>query len=62
MKTKPHIPAFTASKGTWKLVGTKSTGKYTCTDTYRLQPNGEFQDIDRDRLHSLVKQGKVTLI
>lgn len=60
MQTKPHIPAFRGSKGTWKLVGTTSTGRYTCTDTYKSE-SGEFQDIDRDRLYELIKKKKINL-
>lgn len=58
MQTKQHIQQFRGSKGIWKLVGTTSTGRYTCTDTYKIE-SGEFQDIDRNRLHELIKQKKL---
>lgn len=57
---KPHIPAFTASRGTWRLHGTTSTGRYTCTDEYRLIGTDEFLQIDRNKLHEMVEQGKIT--
>lgn len=63
MKTvKPHIPAFTASRGTWRLHGTTSTGRYTCTDEYRLIGTDTFMEVDRDKLHEMAEQGKVAVL
>ena len=52
---------FKGPNGTWKLVGSESTGRKAidCIDTFKNEDTSAYAEFPRSKLHDLAEQGKI---